>query len=344
MPEIGTGFREYAKLAKQEIRNTGDTNEVSRGAEALKVEFASRHSNSKETQEAIYKIELQKQQILAQTKRDLTELRKSERWTKNYPNARPITNDELRGGLVLTNDRNQTLTEGEILTDGEWEAVYNLDASVPRELRYKYIVEAARRQLRELLDEQIALDKGGSVAVDSGKRKAYLAREQEPDETHAGLIAEKLVRNMLKKISIDLNADFSIEETNLQQDVEHKIDFIIHRKSHHRGVGVASGKQITDIGVQFTMDGSVEKATHKTKQINRVKATLGKDAQVSDIVLVQIPLRHVLETLKEWKKQKRPGGPDKLWDRAKREKIVRGVLDRIMPPKEIDQLCARLAS
>jgi hypothetical protein len=59
---------------------------------------------------------------------------------------------------------------------------------------------------------------------------------------------------------------------------------------------------------------------------------------------VQIPLRNVLETLKEWKKQKKPGGPDKLWDRAKREKIVRGVLDRIMPPKEIDALCARLAA
>lgn len=344
MSEIGLNFREYAKLAKQEIRNPDKTDEIAGLADELKTEFAGRHITSRETQEAIYKIELQKQHILSQVRADLTSLRKSEKWTKNYPNARPIANDELRGGLVLANDRNQTLTEGEILTDGEWEAVYNLDSSVPKGLRHKYIVETARRQLRELLDEQIALDKGGSVAVDSGKRKAYLAREQEPDESHAGLIAEKLVRNMLKKISIDLNADFSIEETNLQQDVEHKIDFIIHRKSHHRGVGVTSGKQITDIGVQFTMDGSVEKAVHKTKQINRVKASMGKDAQVSDIVLVQIPLHHVLETLKEWKKQKRPGGPDKLWDRAKREKIVRGVLDRIMPPKEIDTLCARLAA
>ena len=80
------------------------------------------------------------------------------------------------------------------------------------------------------------------------------------------------------------------------------------------------------------------------KQITKVKASMGKETQVADIVLVQIPLRNVLETLKEWKKQKKPGGPDKLWDKAKREKIIRGVLDRIMPTKEIDALCTRLAS
>ena len=331
-------------MAKQEIKDPGRADEIAGLSEELKTEFAGRHITSRETQEAIYKIELQKQRILSQVKEDLVSLRKSEKWVKNYPNARPITNDELRGGLVLSNDRNQALSEGEILTDGEWEAVYNLDSSVPKELRRKYIVETARRQLRELLDEQIALDKGGSVAVDAGKRKAYLAREQEPDETHAGLIAEKMVRNLLKKIAIDLEAGFTIEETSLQQDVEHKIDFIIHRKAHRRGVEVASGKQVTDIGVQFTMDSSAEKAAHKTKQINRVKAAIGKDTQVSDIVLVQIPLRNVIETLKEWKKQKKPGGPDKLWDRVKREKIVRGVLDKIMPAKEIDQLCSRLAA
>lgn len=344
MPETGLDFREYAKLAKREVREPEKKDEIAGLVSELQIGFARRHLNSKETQGTIYQIELEKQQILAQVRKDLIELRKSEKWTKNYPNARPVKNDELRGGLVLANDRNQVLTEGEILTDGEWEAVYNLDASVPKDLRHKYIVETARRQLRELLDEQIASDKGGSAVVDSGKRKAYLAREQEPDEMHAGLIAEKLVRNLLKKIAIDYDAGFTIEETNIQQDVEHKIDFIIHRKSHHRGVGVASSKQIADIGVQFTMDGSTEKAIHKTKQINRVKASLGRDSQVSDIVLVQIPLRNVLETLKEWKKQKKPGGPDKLWDRAKREKIIRGVLDRIMPPKEIDALCARLAA
>lgn len=344
MPETGPNFREYAKLAKQELRSPEKTGEISQDIAALQAEFAGSHRNSRETQTVIYNLEVQKQRILSQVRQDLEELRRSEKWTKNYPNSRPVKYDELRGGLVLANDRNQALTEGEILTDGEWEAAYNLDASVPKELRHKYIVETARRQIRELLDEQIAADKGGSAVVDSGKRKAYLAREQEPDESHAGLIAEKLVRNLLKKIAIDLDAGFTVEETNLQQDVEHKIDFIIHRKAHRRGVGVASTKQITDIGVQFTMDGSAEKAAHKTKQINRAKAALGKEAPVSDIVLVQIPLRHVLETLKEWKKQKKPGGPDKLWDRARREKIVRGVLDRIMPSQEIDQLCARLAA
>jgi hypothetical protein len=342
MPETGLNFREYAKLAKQEVNRPETADSVGQTVLELERDFALKHANSPETQKHIYQIELQKQRIVSQVRKDLTELRKSERWTKTFPNAQPVKFDELRGGLALASNTSQSLTEGELLTDGEWGVSYNLDASVPRELRRKYIVENARKEFRELLDDQIAADKGGRTLGDAGIQKAYLARESEPDETRAGLVAEKMVRNMLKKISIDIGADFTVKEVSLEKDVEQKIDFIIHRKASSRGVGVTSNKGIKDIGIQFTLDASMEKAAYKSKQIQKSKARLGKNVLVSDIILVQIPLRNVFEVLKEWKKQKKPGGPDKLWDRATREKIIRGVLDRIVPPQEIENICKQL--
>jgi len=141
------------------------------------------------------------------------------------------------------------------------------------------MVEMARKQLRRLLDEQIIADESTSRKTHEWKQEAYKARGRELDETHGGLIAEKMVRNMLKKLSIDFGADFVIEDSNIYYDVEKKIDFIIHRRSRRRGVNVKASKAFRDIGVQFTTNASEKNQDRKQTQIDRVKSQFGSEVR-----------------------------------------------------------------
>ena len=52
-----------------------------------------------------------------------------------------------------------------------------------------------------------------------------------------GIIAEKMVKNFLKKLSMDTDADFEIIDADVYQDVEQKVDFIIHRKNKDKNKG-----------------------------------------------------------------------------------------------------------
>ncbi len=297
---------------------------------------------SREVQLRIDELENKKLAVLLELKNDLVELAKNPKYEKKYLGGRSVKYDEMTNCFVLANSRNESLTQGEILTDGEWGVVYNLDASVDRETRQQYLIETAKRELRRLLDEQISAEKLGNAYTDRGLFKAYSARDQEPEEIHAGLIAEKLVRNLLKKLFIDSGVGYSVEEANLLQDVEHKMDFIIHRPMRSRGVGVKALRGITDIGVQFTLNESQKNVEHKQHQIQKAKERLGNGGTILEIVLVSLPMRNVIELVKNWRKELKPGGPDKLWGKDKKEAIVREVLYKLFSQQEINEICQGL--
>ncbi len=334
--EFSENLKQYADMAKKEIAGNKPAEDLA----LLEEKFAANRDNSRLTQEQIYKIQVQKQIIADQVKQDLNALRKSEHFEKIYPNGKPVSFNELTDGLMVS--KKEDITWGELLTDGDWGVVYNLDASIPMEKRRQYIVEMARKQLRQLLDRQIIADESTSNKTHYMKRDAYEARGRELDESHGGLIAEKMVRNMLKKLSIDAGADFVIEEANIFNDVEQKIDFIIHRKANQRGVNVKAPKRAKDIGVQFTTNSSEENLNHKNTQIKRAKGQIDANSPVDDLVLVAIPLRDIQETYLAWKSKLKAGGPDKMWPREKKEKIIRAILAGIMTEKEIGEICSKV--
>lgn len=283
------------------------------------------------------------QKILADLSSGLAAMEKSSNWITSFAGAQSAKFDEISNSYKVAGTY---VTMGEIITDREWGVRYNLDNSIDAGERKHYLKECAKRDLRKVLDELIILDKTENQHLDWGRNKAYLARDQEPDESHAGLIAEKMVRNILKKISIDLeNAGFLIEEADISQDVEGKIDFIIKvkRTAHKRGVSVEASGEAESIGIQFSLNTSEANIQHKGEQIKRVKQKMGPGSQVSDLVLVTIPMRNVLETYKQWNKQRKPGGPDKLLAPATREKIIRGVLDGLLEPRQIESFRGSMA-
>jgi hypothetical protein len=326
-------YGEIAKGQMQEGSTPEDEKELLAGLDGyIEAAVEIRRSNP-EAQERIFALQKKKQEIMARLKEDIRDLERRDVYPQKRPNARWASYNE--DGRFSVKGVRDSITLGEIMTDGEWGLSYNLDPdSIPRRVREKYLVEQAKHDLRELLGEQTIIDELASATTGEGPKTAYRGRREEGSEKRGGMIAEKMVRNFLKKLSYDYAVGFEVEEADMFQDVTQHIDFIIHRKSHHRGVGVEESAEAEDIGVQFTMNDDIEKQKLKNAQLERTR----KSARgfVDDVVLVTMPFREVFNAHNVWKKMRQPGGPDKLWDATTKEKIFRGVMQGIFTKDEMD--------
>jgi len=146
----------------------------------------------------------------------------------------------LRGGIIV----GQEVSKGDILTDGDWGLMYYLDSqTMPRMAQKKFFVESAKRELRNLLDEQLSeqdLDSfkipgqpRGSLRGIVGSRKMVnksggFNLEKRPE--YVGFVAEVIVKNLFQQLRFDGVLDVRVVEGDVYQDAVEKIDFIIHTK------------------------------------------------------------------------------------------------------------------
>lgn len=309
---------------------------------------ALRQQNTASTQHEIFDIQKEKQEIMAELKRQLScldnpqcilEKTLGDRETRFNPQKK-IFEYEHDGKVDVA-------TFGEIMTDMEWDVFYHLDkAFASRSVIKKYLVERAKHKLGRLLDFQIIASESDIGLVDKFKKGAYKAYcAQFRDKTmleKAGFVAESMVKNILRKMSYDTGADFDIFSGDVFQDVEQKIDFIIHKKQKFRGVNVAAEEQARDIGVQFTINPDARE--HKIAQIRRAKQGMITREDLDDLVLVVIPMQSASELMREWRARGMPaGGPDKLMTRKGAGYVIREVLNNIIPQEEINLLWQKFA-
>lgn len=243
-------------------------------------------------------------------------------------NGRFVVRGEGRGPDVA-------VTKGELMTDMDWGLYYHLDpATVDRNVRKRYLIEDAKQELARLLDAQITTDEVASGYTSDGLRAAYTARA-ESSGLETGFLAERMTKGFLRKLSYDIDgADFEVLEADAFQDVNSKMDFIIHRKKHQRGVEVQKAEWV---GVQFTTNTSKETVAHKEHQLERVRQRLDPQEGIKDVVLVQIPAHEVRQSYNAWQKDPQPGGPEKLWSQRTQETVFRGVMKDILAPAEINE-------
>jgi hypothetical protein len=338
---------QFNEMAKDQLRDDLSPEEEQKLSVAwdYNIETASRRAQtSAETQQAIYNYQLVKQKLMQQMKERITELDNPDAKPEWAEDAYLVTEQE--GKLLCLDDEGEprNITVGDILTDGEWGIHYNLDEkSVPRNIRKSYIIETAKQQLRHYLDQQIYLNEAGSANTYEMTREAYEASmesSQADDERRGGIIVERMVRIFLKKMAINHDTDYEIEESNLFLDINRKIDFIIQRRSHFRGVTVeqSDDHNLDHLGVQFTINQSPEKLDLKRRQLDRMREKMAREHFVEDIALVQLAPRvsgEVLDVYSQWYENKSPGGPDKMWGNETKEKIFRGLLDGMFTPEEI---------
>lgn len=308
-------------------------------------------SHDSEGQDNILELQRKKQAIMETLRQDLSNIDNPEEHIEKQKQRRRAW---IENGQMYSEDQDghkEIITRGELLTDGDWGIKYSLDVNtIPRHLRKKYLVEEAKHQLRDLLDQQIAFNQE-SFGRDSRKTEIYrknrerLASDQETKQ--AGLIAEKLVKNFLKKLSYDYNLDFKVLETDIYQDVEEKIDFLILRSPHLRNVNIEpleqpnedhQSEQFRELGIQFTINPHEDVLKRKREQLAKRKQFYqAQEKYLEDIVLVQINMRDVVNIFNHWQEKKQAGGPDKLLDKTVKQKIFFEVLQGIFSEAELQE-------
>lgn len=339
--EILSKYNEHARDAAIKISKEDRLN-LQEEAGKLVEESSKKRGNSTLVQSEILNIQKSKQNIVRKMHKHFRKIDAGETLEVGGK-TRIVSFDKTSDKFYFFDDKNtQTFLDlSDILTDGEWGITYGFDSSVPKSIQKKYILNEAKREIAGKLDEQIILDESSSVTTDTFKQKAYIEIKKSKDtrDQFEGFLAEKMIKGLLTKLSID-GADFEIEEADVYQDVEQKIDFIIRRKNHNRAVGVSEDDKI--IGVQFTLNDA--KKDLKKKQVERSKKNLNSKSKrkhergVDDIMLVVMPVEKLKSTYKKWSEDKRPGGPENLWSIEMKYEILKGVLNGIVSEGEIRKL------
>jgi len=344
-PRFEKDLKAFADVAKDETRlKAGPSEGLDDLAAVLNWHLekaAERQHTNVEIQRAIYDIQKEKQQIMQHLKEQLACLDNPECQIEQMTNGRLARFDEASSAFRYADDngREQIASFGELMTDLDWGINYNIDHTAPRLMIKKYLIERARQRLGDLLDRQIIRSEvGGDIAYDL-RQKAYTAVEEDRKSGKAkerwGFISEMIVKNFLKKLSLDKNLPFEIHEADIFQDVEQKIDFIIHRKEKLRGVNVETDEKTRDVGIQFSVVPRL--AQHKRRQVERSKQELRDEGgYIQDIALVIFPLT-IANVLKgKWQEAGRPaGGPSKFLNRNVAEKLFSKLLKDIFAQEEI---------
>ncbi len=346
-PHFEQDLEDYNQIAKTERRISRKFDQELLAEDLLNLEqdIAENEQTSLGTQALVMKLQRQKQEILAELHAGFRHIDAEEFSPEATAERNPKAWDvrQVSGGAFVAQrgERVMPVSLGDVVVDHEWGVDYKLDKqSMPRDVQKRVALEQARTRIQDVLDEQILLVSQDSGRVNSYAQEGYkhIAKDRAGHhEQRLGIIAEKMVRTYLAKLSFNVpELEFTVARADLHQDVEEKIDFFVHRKRKWRGVNVEShGK--ADEGIQFTTDERNETAEKKRADLERVKPWALQREHLDDIVLVQIPPDDFRSAYSAWQEAGTPpGGPDSYWDAGTKEKIFRHLLQDMFTPEELD--------
>lgn len=324
-------------LAQHELEQESPDQDWERVVDHNIERLAQEEGVTPETQQQVFEIQKKKQEIMKRLKEYLRNLDDPEHREKIKEGEYRI--EFYKGKYIWTRDdgKTQEVTLGDIMTDGEWGVDYYLDpSSVPRNVRKEYLIETAKREIQKALNRQIAATE---IDFEPGLLAAYegAAGISPESELSGGHLAERIVQNLIKKMQIDYGFDFKVKFADVFQDVIQKVDFIIRREQHRRGVDV-EGDASPEAVIQFTTKtgGSLE---HKREALERAQSREVADVEdFDDIVLVSIPLKQTALIYKIWEEKRDPGGPERWLAASIKEKIVIGLLRGMYSDDELDQM------
>jgi len=154
-----------------------------------------------------------------------------------------------------------------------------------------------------------------------------------------GFAAEKMMIQLFRKLEIDRGLPCQVLGADVYQDVAQKIDFIIRRTDHTRGVRVEDGgEEVQNKGIQFTLNTQRFVLNRKIDQIRRSKQKLTEEDRIDDIMLVVMDMKWMVDAYRQWEEDKPPGGPDKFLDGAVRKQISKRTLEGMFTKEELEQM------
>jgi hypothetical protein len=282
----------------------------------------------------------QARQILQMAEEDIQKIEQPDYQPEK--NSEAISLSERDGRLFYQekNDQEQDLTLGELLTDGDYGLRYDLDESVSLETKKKYLLSETERRVKSIHDRLILLQQINNPNIDGLKRDTYrrILSDLESGREPFGLKIEKQVKNFFKKMTIDRQAPFQVEDSDPLLDVEKKTDFILVLSPDLHGMKVEEGDLKSGVvDVQFTVNDSSEKQWYKKTQIGRLRDQLGPNSKET-FSLITVDGRQFRFFNGRWEADKTPGGPDKAWHAGTKWELLFKALKNVMSQEEIDKL------
>lgn len=323
-PGFEQTLRNFSEVAKDELKKSPgeELGDLSKVIDWHLDKAAEKYGNTPKIQRSIYELQKEKQKIMERLKSDLACLDNTECDFERQEGERQTGFDSESKTFDYQDDlgRDQTATFGEILTDMDLGVNYHyhLDKkSVPRTMLKKYLIERTKKELMRLLNLQII--RGGDAKSGGNPMRvlrwryetpsSQIERLQKKNSGDYGFVAEIIVENFLRQLAVDYNLPFEIKTADVYQDVEEKIDFIIHRKKRYRGVEVEADASHRNIGIQFTIKKGEKIMLHKKRQIDEAMEKLAKEGgRIQDIVLVRVPLKMIDSLYAKYESEGRTAG------------------------------------
>jgi hypothetical protein len=227
-------------------------------------------------------------------------------------------------------------TLADLISDLKWGNYYTLPAQTSLALKQQYAAAYYKSRMDDIHDHQLVIQR---LEIDKVSQKDMflgIAYEEvkkriegEAEYEQAGIIFEKMIANLLSKIAQDIpELTISIEHATVVEDVELKIDFIIHVNNKKRGVGVTEFEGDKTLGIQFTLRDKDDDYRVKEKQIAQRQKNL-KDVDELLIVSVPVSCKEVMGVYGKWKNQGKPaGGPENLLDPVHAANYISSVLQQ----------------
>ncbi len=331
-------FRELAKdtLKPRPEKSGSVVNETIQQA-------ADRRGTEPHVQARIFEMQIQKQRIMAELETQLA-LLDNPFHAPEIPKQAQLV--EFKDGGLVTHDavgKPFYMTLGDLLYDGDWGIQYTCDPkTIPKHLQKRFLVETAKRKIREIYNHQIVKDALASSLVPAERKESFkwftenAKREHEP-----GWIAERLVENIVRKACVNLGLDVHLTPASAFEDVEEKIDFIADRRLHATGVDVENEElsKIDRVGIQFTISRVARGKHGKIDRAKKQYADLLKQRNIRDIVLVKIQIRGAQQKYLDWKRDGMPpGGPESRISPNLQGKILRYIMRTLYEADELKDI------
>ncbi|MFA5188665.1 MAG: hypothetical protein WC460_04870 [Patescibacteria group bacterium] len=308
-------YEQAALLARQKIEL--ETSQDKQKKAQVKREIKETYGAEGQAGRRIFDLELAKQRLELEKEKSL-----GEGEIKLKVDKRQIDFDKNTQSFDYPTEKGftQKVSQGDLLADINWGLYYGLSHDVPKEFKDQYIEAVYDREIAKIFDQQLIIQRRELERdqIDDLLDRTYqiigVNLESKGSES-AGLLFEKMIKNILSKVAIDLKKyGLKIEPATVIEDVEEKIDFIIKHKKN-RGVGFEEIKESEGaeetLGIQFTLKSAKsEDFKHKQRQVARA---LEKPHEIDDLVLISVPVEHdvIFGNYKKWQKHdKLPGGPE----------------------------------
>ncbi len=301
--------------------------------EATKVSLA--------TMTKVYALQREKARLVHDLEEDFARIDRGQPPLYELRFARPVSYEW--GNLVTTwKDGQGRVTIGQLIGDHVWREYYLLDhRTVPKPLQKQYALAIAKERIWMLAQKQIVIHEsealeGFNKHVESIPKVYQNLVSKGPRGSSPGILAEKMIYSLLKRIEVDTGIPFRTHRADVYQDAMEKIDLWL---SH------AGASEDADLSTAKTRELQValRSSREKRQDINQQRNAALTAETPRDIIFFGFPRELVLGAYAHWMERGRPpGGPAMMLSVAQVQDLVQRALDGFLAPQELDGLPAKI--